>query len=127
MGESMRPKSMMWFDIAFLGSLVAQGASLAVAWEANRGQLPVFGTGIAVSLLLWFFVSHWGSNVARWLLALLVGAQVLVTASALLSAAFWSSPGGLLIALSLVLQVAAIVFLFRPETRPWFTAPIEAA
>lgn len=130
----MRPQSIRRFDLFYLasialgaigffisyGALVAQvDAELAQTGQAF-GNVVVWGSfvvGMAISLILWFFVSRKGSSLAKWLLILLfiLGLRGLV--------GIFAGPFGLLDVINLaviVLGAVAIFYLFQPDARAWF-------
>lgn len=130
----MRPQSIRKFDLFYLASialgavgffigfdaLVAQVDTELAATGQDFGSIVVWGSfivGMAISLLLWFFVSRKGSSLAKWLLILLfiLGLRGLV--------GIFAGPLGLLDAINLaviVLGAAAIFYLFQPDARDWF-------
>lgn len=116
----MRPQSIRLFDVAYLGSLAIGVANMATGWTGTAGEMAVFAIGIAISLALWYFTSFRASNVARWLVVILTGFGVLMTLPTLDASVVGGSLTGASIVLALVLEVAAIVLLFRADARAYF-------
>ena len=128
-----RPSSVILFERLFLVStllglintMLLQPRVAANHPELSPGlMLAVTVVGVAIAggllLLLWYFAARRGSTIARWLLVAL-GAWTLYSLINLLVSG--SAVSGLLTASVIaanVLQLAAIVMLFRPDARPWF-------
>jgi hypothetical protein len=79
--------------------------------------------GLVVYLLLWFFIARKASNAAKWILV------------ALLALSFISVPGmvlaswdfGVVLAIAVyALEVAAAVYLFRPDAVAWLKGEARA-
>lgn len=129
-----QPTSIKRFDIAYLASLglatvgffigyddtvalvreqyAAAGLNMnAAAWTTGS-----FVVGIAISLLLWWFVSSRRSAVAKWILIVFfaLGLLGLPTILGNLTIASYLSLA------SMVISAVAIYFLFQPDTKPWF-------
>ena len=139
MRETVRPKSIRWFDwlyFAHLAPLLAyHGPSYAAIFREFPGPFVWrFGSteGVAWSalgfigqLLLWAFISRQASSVAKWILVVWTGVSVLAVpvfvclpeTSALISTfGLWA------FSISLVLSIAATATLFRSDARAWFAA-----
>lgn len=130
----MRPKSIVLFDRMFLASLVI-GAINAVltfndmmdALATNPNTAPLgWGSGavvaiIAVSLLipllLWHYIAHRASSLAKWILVVLTVGGILFAGVDLTRMGSLSEIAVLAVT---VLQIAAIVMLFRPDANAWF-------
>ena len=129
----MRPPSIVMFDRLFLVSLALSVLGLALNFTAISQQVLAtpgladagIGSGFfigavavsyAISLLLWFFVAHKGSNVAKWILVVLAAIS-LVSLPGLLAGP-WDLTAILNLA-SYVLQIAALGFLFRADAKAW--------
>jgi hypothetical protein len=130
----MRPKSIVNFDYAYLGSLLVGLINTVVTWQETTAQVSVqratasfgswypyavFGFSFGVSLLLWYFTSPRASVIAKWILVVLTSIGIALTAMSL-AAAFPATLSGALIVLSGVLQAIAMVYLFRPDARAYF-------
>ena len=131
----MRPASITMFDRLYVASLVLGLINFGLAYDSTLAQMEadpsvaaagmagpgvlwgVFGFGMAISLLLWFFVSRKASNGARWVL-------VVLTVIGLIGLPFSIAelPPVQLIGTLVVtgVQVAAVYFLFRPDAKAWF-------
>ena len=130
----MRPRSIVNFDFAYLGSLLVGLINTAVTWQDTTAQVSVqramatlgtwypyavFAFSFGISLLLWYFTSPRASVVAKWILVVLTSIGVALTAMSI-AAAFPATLSGALIVLSAVLQIIAMVYLFRPDARAYF-------
>ena len=130
----MRPQSIVNFERLYLGALLLGVINLALAWnqtvasieaQANASAGPTLMAlaivfGVVIPLLLWYFVARKASVVAKWIL---VGLFVLGLAGVAVSLSQGTYPkglGGILSAVSTLMQAAAIYFLFRPDAKAWF-------
>lgn len=133
----MRPPSIVKFDQLYFVMIVLGLVGLVVNWETTMEQLEanpglsqiglsgagvligMFAFSIAISLLLWYFVSRRASNVARWIV-------IVLTVYGLITLPFtlFLVPmplASLIVALvSAALQAAMVWFLFRPDAAAWF-------
>ena len=142
-----RPRSIAIFEIAYLGALAINVAGPFLVWSALTANVAeqahagpdaggvvngVLIGGIVVAaalgLLLWWFVARRGSNVARWV------AAVLLAYSLVSSALQIAQLGGMLdlirivSLLSMVFTAVALASLFMPDARAWFAdEPEEVA
>lgn len=132
----MRPASIVWFERLYLGSLALGLVSSAFNWssltaaaEATPGasgfigspafMLSVMAFSLAISLVFWYLIARRGSKVAKWIVTIFTVLGVLGLPGTLSNPAFGPS----IIAFSLIntlLQLAAVVCLFRPDTVDWF-------
>ncbi|UYV16382.1 hypothetical protein [Porphyrobacter sp. ULC335] len=133
----MRPPSIVKFDQLYLAIIVTGVIGFAVNWESAMAQLEVnpglndfgwdgagvligmYAFSIAISLLLWFFVSRRASNVARWILTVLTG-YGLVSLPFTLFLVPLPVPSLIVAVVSAALQIAVLWFLFRPDAAAWF-------
>lgn len=133
----MKPASIRKFDWLYLGSLgvnligilfnfdslSAQAeAEFAARGMAGSGTGMLVGTlliGLAINLGLWFLISVLRIGLAKWALVLLTAWSILTTVKSLSLGLESIMVWGLL---STVMTLAAIGFLFRPESRNWFAA-----
>jgi len=133
----IKPASIIKFDRLYLAALVLGAVNFAVGFSSlsdRLAQIPEytasgFGTGIliasfiaglAINLLIWFFISVRASKVAKWILVALfaIGLVQMVR-----SFGHALGPQGFSLAVTLVitgLQAAAIYMLFRPDALSWF-------
>jgi hypothetical protein len=134
----MRPQSIILFERIYLGCL-AVGTIFGI-WSvthigglvrpgmppAMAGWLPLITgisliAGIAIELLLWFFIARRGANVARWIFVVffvlglfgIVRSIMGVNTALPLLMRVWS-------ALRLLLDAVCIRLLFRPDAQRWF-------
>ena len=135
----MRPQSIINFDRCYLGVIAINVLNNILNWSAAKAQLNAaastgvassgaLGTGlvvgavvgIAINLLLWYFIAKKGSVVAKWILTVFF---VIVVVALLWSAAQGTFPrgiAGIVTIVGMVLQAVAIYFLFRPDAQRWF-------
>jgi hypothetical protein len=134
----MRPASIVSFERFYLGGLALGLIGTALAWRVNMVQLavnpataPVAGWmlpattvfTVAVTLLLWYFIAHRASLVAKWIMVALTVLAVLLGLAALAPLLSGRSPNPLATALSLAataLQAIAAAKLFRADAKQWF-------
>jgi hypothetical protein len=129
----LRPKTIVSFEIL---SLAAVALGLLVTWLTWDGivaqaQTAVLGSGIeaavailvlvyvAILVLLILLASRRASNVARWLLALIVVLELVFTLPGI-GATLAAGTTGLLSTLQLAMMTVAVVLLFLPASRLWF-------
>ncbi len=79
-----------------------------------------------IQLLLWFFVARKGSDIARWIYVILFGLGLLGTLLNVMRGTWLDGIPGVVAAVCVLLQVAAVVMLFRPDSNTWFTRKREA-
>ena len=138
----MRPESIRRFDMLYLGSIVLSVVGYFMSYDAMVGQMKAqtvaagielgsgvviatMAVGIAISLLLWFLVSRKASTIAKWIVVLffVVG---LLSAAGVWTPSLFSGAWTLLktvSALVLLLEAAAVYFLFQPDAKAWFSGP----
>lgn len=137
----MRPQSIVRFEQAYLGSVLAWGANLAVRWQPmldNFGAQPavagnpqmasVVQTILVVSalfclmlwLLLWYFTARRASEVTKWIIVALFGLSALMFPFSLMSYPIVGALSTGLTAITFVLNAVAVWMLFRPDARAWF-------
>jgi hypothetical protein len=121
------------FERLFLASLALGVLAFVLSYEivmaalANEPsyQQAGLGSGVviglvagvyAICLLLWHLIANRGANAAKWILTVLVILDVLSALPAL--ARTWDTM--LLLSVTIrVLEVAAVVYLFRPDAVAW--------
>jgi len=137
----MRPQSIVRFEQAYLGSVVAWGLNLAVRWKpmlesfegqpaiaANPQMADVVQAILVITvlfclmlwLLLWYFTARRASEFTRWVIVVFFGISAIGLPFSLMS---YSVVGALSTGLTLVtfaLNAAAVWMLFRPDARGWF-------
>ena len=134
----MRPKSIELFDKVYLGSLVLGLVNTAANWSqlvasaekagagaASLGSGLLIGSivgGLAISLLLWFFIARRASNVAKWIFVVLTAISIFGVLSSLINPL---APKGAAIiggVVTTALQVFAAWLLFRPDAAAWLSS-----
>lgn len=75
--------------------------------------------GAVVAIVLWYFVVNRASTIAKWILVLLTGLGLLWAPSSLRVAERMGTAYLAMFVLILILQVAAVAFLFAPDARAW--------
>ncbi|HWK34899.1 hypothetical protein [Sphingomonas sp.] len=130
-----RPPSIVRFEQFYLGYWLVGIANTALSWRttlasamanpdvAALGAVFLYAMtamGFVIPLLLWFFIARRGSTIAKWILVVLFAIGLLGIALMLVRGTFPSGVSGVLAALAIVLQAAAVAMLFRSDTRPWF-------
>jgi hypothetical protein len=133
-----RPQSIMWFERLYLGGMVLGLLNTLMNWglvqaqvaaTPNAGLLPPWfsaatvAIGVGINLLLWYFVARRGSVVAKWIVVVLYAIGLAGIAMTLASG-MRPPTLNLVAAIVLLLQTAAVVMLFRADTKPWF-APVS--
>ena len=130
-----RPVSIVNFERCYLGAFVLGLLNTALSWSTTRAafaaspQAALLGgwffpvmtlIGFAITLSLWFFIARKGSAVAKWIATVLVVLGVMGSVFTFLFRTYPQSLSGIISVATLVLQVIAIVMLFRPDTKKWF-------
>jgi len=132
----MRPVSIVWFERFYLASLVlgllgsiSNWSTISAVTQAAPGAsgfvatstflIMVMAIGYGFSLLFWFLVARRGSKVAKWIFVVFF-AIGLLSLPGVLRNPMYNTP---LVAMTLInslLQLAAVVCLFRADTHDWF-------
>src|SRR6186997_2944238 len=121
----MRPASIVYFERLSILSILVGIAFTFLTWDsdvkvapdANLGTafVPVVqGISLAILLLLIFLISRAASVIAKWILVVLFVLGILFMAP-MLPQALGQGLVGLLQLSQLVVQAAALYFLFTPE------------
>ncbi|SNS47218.1 hypothetical protein SAMN06295912_10769 [Sphingomonas laterariae] len=127
----MRPQSIILFERLVLATIALGVLASAINWQRTLAMIQQFGFGatfivvvqacsVALMLLLLYFVSRRGSEVAKWIYVVLVvigGVNTLATFNTLLA----MGGSGMIAPIQLVLQLIAIWLLFRPDSAAWFS------
>jgi hypothetical protein len=129
----VRPPSIIDFERAYLASLALGIVNTTIHWQAIEQSfedpaLQVLGGpgaivgilafGMAISLLLWFFIARRASTVAKWIYVVFIAFGVVGIISNLATL-----PLGTQLILNVVaqlLQLFAAWLLFKPDARAWF-------
>jgi len=130
----MRPASIVMFERLFLASLVLSVVSFIINYDSMIRDLETqpgvaelgFGSGFAIGsmaiglaifLLLWFFIARKGSSVAKWILVVLLAISVISLPGMLMGS--WDL--GVVLGLAVyALEIAATAYLFRADAAAWF-------
>lgn len=132
-----RPRSIIWFERLFLAAMLFGLMNSANNWPRIRAQmaavpnggvlpdwfLPVMtAIGIGINLLLWYFIARRRSVVAKWILTVLMafGAFGMLGMYQNVQRGVMAPDTAVLSALLFLLQIVAVIFLFRPDARLWF-------
>ncbi len=131
----MRPASIAMFDRLFLGSLALGLVNAVLGYDATIAQLeadpavaemglagPGFvivtmAFGFGISLLLWFLISRKAITVAKWVLVVLTVIGLFSIPVALADVPLSQA---IITVVVTVMQLAAVVFLFRADAKAWF-------
>jgi hypothetical protein len=129
----MRPQSILMFERLFLASLAGSVLGFALTYDEIVGTLAndpalqevglgsgfVFGitaASLAIYLLLWHLIAHKAANFAKWILVAFTAIGVLMAVPSM--AGPWDTMQLLSLAVY-VLQIAAVVYLFRADAVAW--------
>jgi len=127
----MRPASIISFERFFLAALVVQTINSALSLEAAakidpgvaeigiEALIAGMAIGPVISLILWFFVAHCRSGLARWLVVGLIALSLfgLISSFPVVMAA-----GTLILTLTLLtsgLEIYALWCLFQADAVEW--------
>lgn len=133
----MRPASIIQFERFYLGALAIGLGNSALTWNkaqdmlANDPNMAAVGLGsgflistmvigLAIPLLLWYFVAKRGSNIAKWILVVLFGLGLIGILMSLASPML----GTLSLVMTLIttaMQGYAVFMLFKPDAVAWLT------
>ena len=129
----MRPASIVNFERLYLGAIALGVVNTFLSWDRSlallRAQPVQFGPGfliatttigLAIQLLLWFFIARRASAVAKWILVVLVALGVIALAVSLARNPMIDGVAGIIGLITYALQIAALWMLFRPDARAWF-------
>ncbi len=134
-----RPNSIVQFERLYLGAVLLGLANTALAWDkalellAANPQTAAFGpgflaastaVGVIINLLLWYFVARKGSTVAKWIVVVFCAFGVLGVIWTAVTGQLPEGIAGILGIVRVLLNLGAVVFLFRPDTKAWFGEPV---
>ena len=109
-----------------LPATVEREPSLRALGVGQGFAIGSFVVGIAIYLLLWFFIARKASNVAKWILVVLLALSMLSVLYTL-AMSFALTVTTLLGLAMYALEIAAVVFLFRDDAVAWLTHREPAA
>ena len=131
----MRPKSIVYYEYAYLGSVLLGIVVTAMTWSTNEQTeevekiramlgasfLPILYVFIyTLSLALWYFTARVPNTVAKWIVVGWFGLSIVGFAMALGAGNVPNDLPGLIAVVALVLNAVAVYLLFRPDARAWF-------
>lgn len=129
----MRPKSIVLFEVFYLGALVIAIVNAVTTWSRNAElihrsgadrlvsgyQYWTTGLGLLIPVLLWYFIARRASSVAKWIAVALFAIGALSLGYAAIIGRLGNGLGGLLAAVAFVFQAIALGMLFRTDARTW--------
>ena len=128
----MRPQQIVYFERAYLLSILFGLASVFAYWPVLRQVAPA-GALVAVSVLLLggmtalvLLVSRRRSVIAKWVLTAITAVGILLTLPSVPASAMAGVRGWMGIVM-LLLHIAALAFLFTAPARAWTKGTIDAA
>ena len=131
----MRPKSIVHYEYAYLGSVLLGIVVTAMTWTANNATqeveqihavlgasfLPIFYVFIyTLSLALWYFTARVPNAVAKWIVVGWFALSVIGFGFAIIVGNVPSDVPGWIAVGALVLNAVAVYLLFRPDAVAWF-------
>ncbi|QDZ07101.1 hypothetical protein FPZ24_06065 [Sphingomonas panacisoli] len=131
----MRPKSIVYYEIAYLASVLLGIAVTAMTWTANSQTqeveqiratlgpsfLPILYVFIyTLSLALWYFTARVPNAVAKWIVVGWFVLSAIGVGLALIGGNMPVNLSGALALAAFVLNAIAVYLLFRPDARAWF-------
>ena len=137
----MRPTSIVLFERLFLLSLaialvngflqydalvaqVGNDPALAQLGWGSGAILVVMAISLLIPLLLWYFIARRASNIAKWILVVMTLLGLLFVN---LDAGQLGSLAGIASLAVTILQLVAIVLLFRADARAWLSDDADDA
>jgi hypothetical protein len=131
----MRPKSILLFEKVFFASLAVGLVRTVAAWRevasaianptlkaasmSERAILTSLSLSLVLPLVLWFFIAHRASNVAKWFFLLLTAFGLLGFVQTLANPAAPKGIVTVLSALGVGLQIYAAWLLFDADAKDW--------
>jgi len=132
----MRPVSIVWFERLYLGSLILGLLSSVLNWTTIRAATLatpgasgfiasttfIFLTlafSFGISALFWYFIAKRGSKVAKWIFTGFFVIGLLGLPATLRNPMFGPTVTTFAL-INILLQLAAVICLFRPDTHDWF-------
>ena len=129
--DSIRKFEMLWFTAIVLGliNFVLGFATLKAQAEAElAGTALTFSpsiliagiaVGTAINVALWFLVAHKAIGIVKWVILILF-VWGLISAPAMFVDGLQTID--VIAIVAMLLQAAAIFFLFRPDATAWFAS-----
>jgi hypothetical protein len=133
----LKPPSIARFEQFYWASVILGLLNTAMNWSASQAALaanPMLAQatwflpavqviGLAIAVLLWFFIVRRPSVVAKWVQVVFAAFGAFGVLSALFLVAAGRAPIGLQVVVGLIaniLYIAAAVMLFKPDAKVWF-------
>ncbi len=124
----MRPESIKKFDILYLASILVGMIGTVMNFGSIEAQAAgtmmtptvlwvITGITYALTFLLWYLISRRASNIAKWILVVLTLIGLISLPSIFVGPFSLNKFIGLA---STILNVAGVIFLFKPDARAWF-------
>ncbi|MGN5374840.1 hypothetical protein [Sphingomonas hankookensis] len=138
----MRPSSIVRFDRLYLASIAIGLIGNILEWPITMARLAenpdtaalgsgaavaaggMIVIGVAIALLLWFFIARRASVVAKWILVVFTAFSVGSLLLGFSSGAVILDTGGIVRIVAVALQAAAVFFLFHPDAAAWFAPAV---
>lgn len=137
-----RPRSIIWFERFFWGSILIGFLSAGFAWNDIAREIEsdavssttgivflaiIFAITIGISIAFWYFIARRGSNIAKWIYTVWMGLGSLWTLVTLVDPAAVRGAALAASLISTLLTLASIACLFRPDAAAWLTgkAPVD--
>jgi hypothetical protein len=132
-----RPQSIITFERCYLGAVALGLANNAFNWTNMQEQMAAtpnsqllpdwflpatIAIGVVITLLLWYFIAHRASVVAKWIVVVffaigLLGLPGIITG---LSTGLITPVMAAVGLVTLTLNAIAVWMLFRPDAKAWF-------
>ena len=130
----MRPTSIVIFERLFWASILLGLLITYLSWDATVADVQlqpdvqlgqgfvaaVAVVGLAIQLVLWYFIARQPSLVVKWIFVVLFALGVLGVIFNFISGAALGEISTILTILAYVLRGLATWMLFRPDARIWF-------
>ena len=132
----IKPPSIARFEHLYWASVLLGLVNAALNWRTSQAALaanPMFANagwflpmlqivGLAIAVLLWFFIVRRPSVIAKWVQVVFAGFSVLALISAVFLILMGRAPLGAQAVVGLVANlfyIAAAVMLFKPDAKEW--------
>lgn len=127
----MRPKSIVMFErviltilaLGIVNSLLSQEQTAATAADAGMGPGAVLGIqifGIAINLLLLWFIARKASPVAKWIYVALTALGLVAGLAGIAKLFEGDTVATVLTLVTFALSAFSLYLLFRPDANAWF-------
>lgn len=127
----MRPKSIVTFErivltiiaIGIVNGLLSREQTAATAADAGMGPGVVLGIqifGIAVNLLLMWFIARKASPVAKWIYVVLTALGLVAGLAGVGKLFEGNTVAAVLTVVTFALSAFSLYLLFRPDANAWF-------